>query len=160
MDKITSLVLLSCARDDQGLYPAATVENGVKRERTPWQDGWNAACLDLTRRHLNLIRWFKSLPENQATLVASLAFSGVIEISQEDDEVDIILNMNDVLGFAVSDCETVRLDHLGHLAVLHQEFGDDGLIAYAATQRNQPPIATRQTAKFASAMARAGALLA
>ena len=160
MDKITSLLLLSCARDDQGLYPAATVENGVRTERTPWQDGWNAACMDLTRRHLNLIQWFKLLPLNQSSVVASLALSGVIELSQDDDgQVEIVANMNDIFGWASADSEAIPLEHLEHLAALYRDFGEDGVVAYACARRHQQPIAPRLTAKLHAAMERANEIL-
>ena len=161
MERLTSLLLLACAQQDQGIYPAAVVENGQTRERTPWQDGWNAACMDLTQKHLNLIQWFKGLPAEQANFIETLLAQDAIYLTLDDDhEVSVGLLMNDTFGFAVADSEEVPMEHLGVIWALWEDFEQDGLVGYAAAKRKDIPIMPWQTPRFFKAHARAQELLA
>ena len=139
---MTTLLLLAAAKEDQGIYPACTVQADGKREdRTPWQDGWNAACMDLSARWVNLGNWFDGLDDTQKTMIHTLLEQRAIDLSvDEDRNVEIVLVLNDTFGRASADSETVPMVDLGTLCGAWQEFGADGLVAYAAHRRNQDPL--------------------
>lgn len=48
--------------DELGIYPKAVVKEGIRKERTEWQNGWNAAVLKATSRMCDLLRNAKPAP--------------------------------------------------------------------------------------------------
>ena len=139
---MTTLLLLSAAQQDQGIYPASTVHADGKREdRTPWQDGWNAACMDLSARWVNLGNWFDGLQDPQKSMIHALLEQRAIDLSvDEDRNVEIVLVLNDTFGRACADSEIVPMTDLAALSGAWHAFGADGLVAYAASRRNQDPL--------------------
>jgi hypothetical protein len=149
----TTLLLLAAAQSDQGIYPACTVQgDGTRQERTPWQDGWNAACMDLTQRWVNFGNWFDALDDLQKETIHSLLEQQAIDLSvDEDRNVALVLVLNDTFARACADSEEVPMSDLATLAGVWKDFGHDGLTAYAATKRNQEPLPELQTPLYVQA---------
>ena len=154
LSRLTTMLLLGAAHEDQGMFPASTVyADGRKDDRTPWQDGWNAACLDLTKRWVALCTWFRTLSASEQHLVRSLLEASAISLSLNEDVISVELNMNDTFGYACSDSQDVPLADLHTVSMMWGDFGDDGLIAYAAFIRQRDPIAPRMNAGYMKARA-------
>ena len=151
------LLLLHAAHSGMGIYPAARIEaDGVRHERTQWEDGWNAACCELTNNWISASAWLDSLPAEQQAQVIELLRAEVLGLRITGKDVRLWVVMNDTFGYACADGEDVPLDQLSSVSRMWSEHGHDGLTAWAARQRGEQPLRELLTDKYATAVAALG----
>ena len=152
-DQVSAL-LLKVAHSAQGIYPMSTLQDGLQRERTPWEDGWNAAHMSLTRSWVAICKWVRALPPEQRDALVRLLVRDAIEINCEDGETPRPwLLMNDTFGYACADGTDVDPVELPAVAEVFARFGHDGLVAWAARKEQCDVIQPLRTADFEAARA-------
>ena len=140
--------LLEAARTSLGIYPRSITRNGVREERTPWQDGWNAAILALLKNYEGMTTWIAALPIETASIVRELIAADVLYLHVKGDVVTCFVLMNDTFAYACADDEDVTVEELPLVAGIWRDYGADGLTAWAALRRNEEPIREQQTARY------------
>lgn len=150
MNELTLLRLHAASIDDLGIYPAAYVKGDVTTERTPWQDGWNAAVCAMTDYQEAIEKWFEELPDDaqQAVdlflgrndLILRVNVTNPIP-APKHSQVRMLLNMGDTFEYATADAEEVPVDAIVKVAHVALDYGTQGLIAWAAMRRGYEPLA-------------------
>ena len=135
-------LLWEAAHDDMGIYPAAVIKGDVREERTPWQDGWNAAVIEMTQKYNKLHGWAEALTDTQRDMLVEMLDADVeaVKLHVRDGTVEIWIWCNDTFMYACSDSETVPLDALPDVYRLWKAHGWDGLIAWIAAKRKAEPV--------------------
>lgn len=150
--------LLEAARTSLGIYPQSITRDGIREERTPWQDGWNAAILALLKNYEGITTWIAALPTETARTVRELIAADVLYLHVKSDVVTCFVSMNDTFAYACADDEDVTVEELPLVADIWRDYGADGLTAWAAIRRDETPIRERQTERYHAARASLGAV--
>jgi len=144
MDLALDGLLYQCAHDDLGIYcQSVTLRDGTVKERTEWQNGWNAAGSAMLDKVIEFEAFFKTLePTTKDALVALMLLEQeAISLHLTDDStVKILANMNDTFYYATADNECIDPQEISTVVDLYQRYGFDGIVAWAAKKRNQKPI--------------------
>lgn len=143
MRNVLDSLLWEVAVDDMGMYPKASVdERGVRHERTPWEDGWNAAIMKITEKHVAFTEWAQTLSAEQRQLVGEMLDHDAepLWLHLRDGEVRIHLHCGDTFAYACSDAEVVSLEELPGIHQVWQKHGYVGLVAWIARKRQQEPV--------------------
>lgn len=143
--------LLEAARTSLGIYPQSITRDGVTSQRTPWQDGWNAAILALLKNYEGITTWIAALPIETAQTVRELIAADVLYLHFKNDIVTCFVAMSDTFEYACADAEDVTVEELPLVAGIWRDYGADGLTAWAATRRDEAPIRERQTERYHAA---------
>lgn len=147
-------LFIEAAHGSMGYYPQEVWQNGVRvSERTPYQEGWNAAVYALIERYQCILAWAATLPIGAVTALRTLLEADAVFLRVEHEAVICRLIMNDVFGYACADAEPVPDAALITVAALWQRNGWGGLIAWASIQRNEEPIKERLTDAYYAASA-------
>jgi hypothetical protein len=135
-------LLWEAAHDDLGIYPVATIREGITTPRTEWQDGWNAAVMAATEKHSLLTRWAKTLTEEQVTqLTELLDYDGEpVSLQVREDIVGLHIHCGDTFAYACADAEDFTLDDLPEIYALWQKHKYLGLVAWIARKRGHEPV--------------------
>lgn len=149
--------LLDAARESLGIYPRSITRDGVTSQRTPWQDGWNAAILTLLRNYEGITAWIAALPIETARTVRELIAADVLYLHVKNDVVTCFVSMNDTFAYACADDEDVTVEELPIVAGIWRDYGAGGLTAWTAIRRDETPIRERQTEQYHAARAALGA---
>ncbi len=152
MLSVLDLLALKTVLNTQGVYPAATVRDGARTERTEWQEGWNAAHLKLCKDWNKATMYLKSLPEDIRPVVESLLLENALGMYIQSDVITFYVNMNDTFCFACADDEEVEIDELLTVHYAWNKFGHDGLTAWASKKREELPLEQLQTDKYFEAV--------
>lgn len=128
------------AQDDLGIYPQGWQQpDGSLKERTPWQDGWNAAVMEQTKNVCAYHDFLDSLSKEQRSALEDLLLDNVVELSKNDDKITLWLNVNDIF-YTAADGEDFAPEDLPLLAKMQTTYGFDGVIAWVAKKRNMEPL--------------------
>ena len=129
----------SHAYRSMGIYPKASYnELGEKHERTPYEEGWNAAIIGLIRKETQIEEWFSSLTETEKEYVKYLLKYDIITLSPRSDKMDLYINCNDIF-YPASDGEVITVDDFEILVDLDWGFGWDGIVAWISMKRGIEP---------------------
>jgi hypothetical protein len=114
-----------------GIYPkASTDENGIRKERTERQDGWNDCVIKLSEKVRKQLDSLKDINEDLALLMlADVGWS---------EEGKLYLNMNDTF-YHGADSEMVEKEEFEAVAILFKKYGYPGLTYWVATKRGSYP---------------------
>lgn len=144
---VLNSLLWEAAHDDMGIYPAGSYQKyGTPEQtftpRTEWENGWNAAVMEMTEKHGKLSGWAESLtPEQQRQLVQLLdSDDEPVHLSVRDDAVRLVLSCGDTFAYACADAERFTLDELPEVARLWEAHGYYGVVAWIARKRKQEPV--------------------
>lgn len=135
-------LLWEAAVDDMGIYPRAVVRAGVETLRTEWQDGWNAAVMDITNKHGKFSAWVESLTDDQRAHLRELLDSDgePIYLGYRDDAVVLGVRCGDTFAYACADAESFTLDDLPEIHRLWKKHGYVGLVAWISQKRRTDPV--------------------
>ena len=154
MNHITSALLFMAAHEDQGIYPMSTTDGGVTTQRTPWQEGWNAAHMTLMKQWATLCKWCRELPPDQCEALEALLSEDAISIAVNGDEPpQPWLIMNDTFGYACADGTNVAPVEFADVLRVWRTHGHDGLRAWAAKKKGCDVIPPLRTPQFLAAKA-------
>jgi hypothetical protein len=130
------------AHDDMGIYPQAVIRGDVREERTEWQNGWNAAVMEMTTKHGKLTRWATTLtPEQRELLERMLDSDGEpMSLQVRDDNVRLVLGCGDTFAYACADAESFTLDEMPEVFRLWKAHGYYGVVAWIAKKRGVEPV--------------------
>ncbi len=150
---IIDALLISVSLDTQGIYPQAMVDvDGTRKERTPWQEGWNACHIKLRQNACLLGNWFEKLSKQEKEDCLELLLNEVINLSAREEMVRCWLQMNDTFGFACADGEDIEVKDFEIILHLWRKYGYDGLIAWAAHKRSDTPLESLLTKDYLMAL--------
>lgn len=142
-----------------GYYPQATTyPDGHTEDRTPWEDGWNAALTTLRERRHALARWWKVVNETQQTLLAEMLMSRAIEIDTDGTEIELCIRVNDTFFWGCADTEEISLDDIPNVFALWSAHKRDGLDAFVARRRGMHVIDQLRTPEYERAYSIAGVM--
>jgi hypothetical protein len=118
-----------------GVYPQATIDGeGVRTERTQWQEGWNAAFMEISKR-------INAVEEQSKGISDELALLLIADVGWLQDG-KFILNMNDTFG-GYSDVEEVKEEEVQEIARLFVTHGYKGITYWVAKKRGYDPEISR-----------------
>ena len=130
------LFLTNAAYDDMGIYPNGQMAaDGTVTPRTPWQDGWNAALMALTKKQIALGQWWKLLPEDSQKDILTLLKAKELSLSEQGGRVSTWILVSDTFAYACADAESITIDEIPKALKLYQEFGWTGLVAWVSNKR-------------------------
>jgi hypothetical protein len=144
-------IIYDKALEGMGIYPAKAIggENPYD-ERSEYQNGWNAAIMEIHKTAVLFSEYIRSLSGDIGDAFVTLLLDDVIMMNDVDGEVKLWVLMNDIFFWACADGEDVELDNLPLLRDLYLEYGYDGLIAWVAKKRGiepQEPVITDEYKK-------------
>lgn len=142
------------ARSSMGIYCQTIVNaDGSRIERTPWQDGWNAAVIDLEKKRTRIRKFLKILPDEVTNIIAELIESTQLEILCEAKEaISMYLNVNDTFYYASADAEDVLISDIPKIYELWKKYDHHGITAWVALKRNMDPLDELKTEKYDAAI--------
>lgn len=134
------LHLKECAEEAIGIYPKATIENGIKTERTEWQNGWNSAIIKRTKLENKFLNWYKEIPTKYKKCVTTLLIKEELYLSlDEDNNVTMFILLNNIFAWACSDYENVTFKDLHDIYTVYLKDNKWGTIKWACVKRNEKP---------------------
>jgi hypothetical protein len=119
--------LYEIAYDNIGIYPK--VVDG--KDRTEWQDGWNAAHEKILNLVIDLEAWSLSIPAEHRELLSKLVKVGTIDVQVEAGVVKMFVGANDFFCWACSDLEECDFSDLKDI--------DDNYSLWLCRKRNMQP---------------------
>lgn len=123
-----------------GIYPMSSYnELGEKHERTPYEEGWNAALIKILEKEIQIESWFDSLSDINKEHVTYLLKYDVITLSPKKDKMDMYINCNDVF-YSAADGEEITVNDFEILVDLDWGFGWKGIAAWIALKRGIEPM--------------------
>lgn len=139
MRKLDYARALHIAYEDIGIYCQATVINGVRKERTEWQDGWNACAEELNKKAGEAIKFFDTLPEAAQQIVSDLLEKDKLRLSLSDSTPQLEINCNDLFYWACADAEDITLAELPDLQRALDEAPGHGELLWVCRKRGMRP---------------------
>lgn len=153
---VLNSLLWEAAVDALGIYPRATLRDGVETPRTEWQDGWNAAVMAIAEKHGVLTTWARGLSPQQSTILREMldADAEPILLRVSDGSVELALTCSDTFMYACSDAEPFELDDIAEIHRLWSAHGYFGPMAWVARKRAAEPVKEyRYNARYIAAKA-------
>jgi len=126
-----------------GIYPQKTTDrNGATTERTPWQEGWNAAVYDRVERFSALSNWYMNLSADLQPVIHRLLLAGNLSVSVEEGKASPYVNCNDLFMWGCADSEDVPDDQIPILAEMcaNDSWGDQKWCCIQRQMQPQRPI--------------------
>lgn len=136
---------------DTLIHLKTVVNNGVKRARTAYEDGWNAAVMDISHRWQRLTKWAATLSSPHQETLMYLLDSSVVEISMDGEDIVVLAHVGDVFSHT-ADNEEIELQVLPTVLDIFHRFGHDGLVAYVSHKRGQAPLGSYLTDNHTQAL--------
>lgn len=138
------------ALEAAGVYPYRVhLSNGEVKERTEWENGWNAAIDKINEYWDALWSWYShQSPEIQKAVDFFCAEEALSFSFDDEGGVYLLFNMNDTFAYACADAEEVQPEELVKLAGLFVQYNWAALIAWASKKRGYLPIEPHQTEDF------------
>lgn len=114
-----------------GIYPSSVLKNGVETKRTEYEEGWNAALFEISKRHLCLIRWRNKLEKkDREAFDYLLSHTSRLSIDfDENNQILLFMTVNDVFVPAAV-LENITIKDLVALAEIHVLYGEEGIFAF------------------------------
>jgi antitoxin HicB len=114
-----------------GVYPQATIDGkGVRTERTQWQEGWNGAFKEISKRIYAVEGQLKGISDELALLL--IADVGWLRDGK------FILNMNDTFYYC-ADAEEANEEEVKEIERLFVNHGYKGITYWVANKRGYDP---------------------
>lgn len=141
------------AHESLGIYCKTIINaDGSKTERTPWQDGWNAAIIADSKAQKRIINFFKTLTNDVIEAIVSLHAENLIWLHCDKDKpIELFLNMNDTFYYASADDEEIKISEVLEVYELWKKYSHHGIIAWVAKNRKIEPIVEWQTPEYEAA---------
>lgn len=134
--RILSLLALSLAEDDMGLYPAKVIGGDKPYDkRTDYMEGWNAYATELIDKAGRIEGWIESIPGTAQQML----LDEVIQASVRKDGIKLWVPCNDLFYWACADCEEITVDELSTLNLALAESPNHGGLLWAARKRGMRP---------------------
>ena len=134
--KALQYLAIELATEDTGMYPQAVIDkNGVRKERTDWQDGWNACAMDTTKKACKIGDFLEEAPRE----VVDLILTEDIRLSVRDEEVKMWVLCNDLFFWACADGEDFDLSDLDDFNQAFKDSPDNGQILWCCRKRGMRP---------------------
>lgn len=126
-----------------GLYPQAVIVGNVRTERTPWQEGWNAAFKSLVKDFIKLENFLQSLPVEKRRMILGLMQKDDLTLTAQEEEdggnVEMHVNCNDLFAWACADSEQVEDSELESLFQACKDDPIHGAEKWCCKKRNMQP---------------------
>ena len=137
---VLDLKLQDCALSDIGIYPQAiTGGNNPYKERSDYQNGWNAAVMEMYEKASSFSDFVENIPENIREIFTELLIEDVIYLEKADEEIIMCVLMNDIFAWACADQEDITLEDIPLIYQLNKEYGYAGVIAWVSKKRGYEP---------------------
>ena len=116
-----------------GIYPQATIDGkGVRTERTEWQNGWNAALMELSKRIDEVEKQIEETGISDELALLLIADVGWLQDGK------FVLNMNDTF-WGCADAEEANEEEVKEIAKLFATYGYKGITYWVAKKRGFDP---------------------
>lgn len=149
---IIDALLLNAFLDSQGIYPQTIIDkDGNRKERTTWQDGWNACHIQIRNNVCVYDKWLENLSPQEQEDCTELLVQDIIKLSVRNNLVQIWLLMNDIFEFACADGEDISPNDFGNILAIYRRYGWDGLVAWVVIKRNTQPLNELITIEYLAA---------
>ncbi|MDO8659570.1 MAG: hypothetical protein Q7K54_03120 [Candidatus Parcubacteria bacterium] len=134
--------VLSDQADDVGIYPRAIVSpDGVEKQRTEYQSGWNDASIAILKQKTSLSRFYEELTDTQKKQLGELLLLDAgVWLQGDKEKICLYLNMNDTFAWACADAEEFTIEELPIIYDVFEKFGHSGIIAWASQKNGMEPI--------------------
>lgn len=133
------LALYDKSEEDMSIYAQASIDaKGVRTERTPWQDGWNEACISYTKKKIKFTDWYRSLPVEIKDQIGELLVADQLDLSDREP-IEMWVNLNDVFCYA-ADAEKVTMEEIPAIYNAFKKHGWEGIVAYFSIKLNASAI--------------------
>lgn len=122
-----------------GIYPQASItidEKGketTRTERTEWQEGWNAALMEISKRIYEVEKRIEEEGISDELSLLLIADVGWLHDGK------FFLNMNDTFLYACADSEEVTEEEIKDVAGFFANYGYKGLTYWVARKRGFDP---------------------
>jgi hypothetical protein len=139
--KILSLLALSAAVEDMGVYPQA-VSGGPKpyEKRTDYMEGWNAHGTELIEKWVNISTWLNALPPEHKHDIEEFLLNEKLSISVEDaGKIRLLVNCSDLFFWASCDAEEFVFEDLADFKRAFEESPEHGDILWCCRKRGMRP---------------------
>lgn len=147
---------LQLAFESMGVYPKATISNGVETPRTPEQDGYNRYGSELVDKMVKIDAWMKTLDHQVKMAILKLTaepedvFSNV-SLGVNSEGISLWATCSDTFMYACADAEEIPLDKVLLIQDLVYRFGYDGITAWICFTRKQMPTTFEPSPLFKAA---------
>jgi hypothetical protein len=143
------------ALESMGVYPkSSTSPEGVTRERSEREEGWNDAILSYTKATRTVYEALKrsGLKKLKAGELYKLIDDNIVGVNIVGESIKLYLILNDVFMHASSDEEDIEPWEVEGIYNVYTKYGHTGIAAYASEKRNESlPILNLITYKFREA---------
>ena len=122
-----------------GVYPQASVtvddfgKETSRKERTEWQEGWNAAFMEVSKRIGEVEKWIEEEGISDELSLLLVADVGYLVDGK------FFLNMNDTFWYACADNEEVSKGEIKDVAGFFATYGYKGITYWVARKRGFDP---------------------
>jgi len=125
------------AVDDMGIYAKSIVDSdGSKKNRTEYQDGWNACIMKIVDKAGNISGWLDNLPKEVLLLVADEKIR--VSVNSKERLKTWVL-CNDLFYWACADGEDFELSDLSDFQKALKESPDHGDLLWCCRKRKMRP---------------------
>jgi hypothetical protein len=116
-----------------GIYPKTVIDEEGIKERTAYQDGWNACLMEISKKIWDQLKMLSEQEDENFALLS------LIDAGWVDEEGNFDLNMNDTFHFATSDVETLNREQAKEVVRFFKTYGFKGIDYWVATHRGYDP---------------------
>ena len=129
--KAVEYLATDLASYDTGIYAKSI--NG--KQRTEWEEGWNACTMDITKRSTLIAGYLKDLPDE----VIDCLMEDKIGIYVRDEEIKLYVNCNDLFYWACADSEDFELADLDDFKQAYKDSPGNGNLLWCCRKRKMRP---------------------
>lgn len=130
------LAILHAARRSMGVYPEAIITKGDSvKERTEWQNGWNA----YGEAHLDRVSKLTRCVATMDHRMREMLCDGTAEVMFKDGEPILVFNTSDLFAWGYADAEDITQDNIGPLYEAWRAQGITGLLKWKCKQEGHRP---------------------
>lgn len=130
--KCVELIPYELAAEDIGIYPQSI--NG--KQRTEWQEGWNACAMENAKNVSAITSFLKTLPEQ----VVDYIIDGNIRVIIRDELCSMVVDCNDLFYWACADDEAFdAANDLEDFNLAYKDSPKNGGILWCCRKRGMRP---------------------
>ena len=137
--RVFTYIAMDVAYDDMGVYCAAVIRDGVKTERTEWQNGWNAYGSKLREKQKEIYRWLNEMAIEDADAIVELLISDTVNVRVREGKVGVEVNCNDLFYWGAGDAEDIEISELSELRKAMRESEEHGASLWCCRKRGMRP---------------------
>ena len=125
------------AMEMQGVYPKSY--NG--KDRTKWQEGWNAAHRHHLESWIAVSNWLEGLSDDQQDIISGLILDEDLHVEWDSkvNNIKLFVNCNDVFMWGCADMEEIQLTEIPSFTVDLRQDPKWGSIKWVCRKRNEKP---------------------